>query len=87
VTEKTVDQEPVVPTHGYQMQLKPNPWASNLRMRESSFRGFGRVREADGRKGLAFSCVGIFVMSLMGAIYEHPTGLRSIVDFESAATP
>lgn len=85
MTEKTIAQEPVVPEHGYQMQFKPNKWASNVRMRSSSFRGFGRVREADGRKGLAFSCVGVFVMSLMGAIYEHPTGLRSIVNHGAAA--
>lgn len=80
MTEKTLEVEPTLPQHGYQIQYKPIPHASNLRMRGSAFRGFGRVREADGRKGLAFSTVGTFVMGLMGAIYEHPTGLRSIVD-------
>ena len=47
--------------------------ADNVRIKSSALRGVARVREADGRKGLVFSTLSAFVLSLVGSIHEHPS--------------
>lgn len=50
--------------------------ADDAKIKSSALRGVARTRESDGRKGLVFSTLSAFVLSLVGAIHEHPTGLR-----------
>jgi hypothetical protein len=68
----TIDHESVIPITAYQLVPKHRYLADRVRLQSSIFRGFGRTRETDGRKGLMFSTLSPSVLSLIGHIHELP---------------
>jgi hypothetical protein len=61
-------EEPRREVRAYRVPLKGR--TANVRDNSVMFRGFGRVKEADGRKSLAFSTLSASVLQLMGAIHD-----------------